>query len=149
LSLYYDETHRVTFGEKDSWNDWHLIPTSRPFIAPPNVNTKYIDVPGRSGQLDFTEVLAGKPTYQDRIGSFEFIIAPGYSSWEQLYSEIMAYLHGKRMRMVLSDDPEYYYEGRFSVNALKSSKAYSTITIAYQVGPFKYSIADPSAEGVL
>ena len=41
------------------------------------------------------------------------------------------------MRAVLEDDPEYYYEGRFSVNSWKSDKTHSSITINYSVAPYK------------
>ena len=36
--------------------------------------------------------------------------------------ERMDYLHGQTMRAILEDDPEYFYEGRFTVNAWKSEK---------------------------
>ena len=47
------------------------------------------------------------------------------------------YIHGQKMKMILEDDPLYYYEGRFSVNAWRSDQHYSVITIDYDVGPYK------------
>ena len=44
------------------------------------------------------------------------------------------------MRAILEDEPDYYYEGRFQVNAWKSDKNYSRISIEYNVSPYKYSI---------
>ena len=129
--------HSITFGDKNTWDDWHLIPASRPVFAPPQVKTNTVEIPGGDGALDLTEALAGRPLYQNRTGSFTFYVQNGYKDWTALYSEIMAYLHGQYMRAVLEDDPAYFYEGRFSVNEWTSDKDYSSIVINYDVGPYK------------
>ena len=60
--------------------------------------------------------------------------------WVHKYSDIMDYLHGRRMKIVLEDDPSYYYQGRLSVNEWKSEKDWSKITFDYNVDPYKYEI---------
>ena len=137
--LVYSGEHSVKYGNYDSWEDWHLIPTSRPLFSPPSVKTKEVDIPGMDGVLDLTEVVAGRPTYGNRSGSHEFIVADGYSgwTWSEAYSAIMDILHGQNTYAILSDDPGYFYEGRFSVNQWKSDKSWSLITISYNVKPFK------------
>lgn len=132
--------HSITIGDKNTWDDWHLVPTSRPLVPPPNVNTSYVTVPGSSGSLDLTEALTGYPTYANRTGSWEFLVLNGYGEWYARYSDIMSYLHGKRFRAILDDDPNYYYEGRFSVASWKSNKDWSRITINYNVGPYKIEV---------
>lgn len=132
--------HSITFGDKNTWDDWHLIPSSRPIFQPPEVKTNYIEVPGANGVLDYTEALTGYPTYNNRTGEIEFIVANGYWDWDVAYSTIMNYLHGRRMKAVLEDDKAFYYEGRFSVNQWTSYKGWSTITINYDVYPYKRSI---------
>ncbi len=57
-----------------------------------------------------------------------------------LTNTLLDYLHGQSMRAVLEDDPEYFYEGRFTVNAWKSEKDWSRIVIDYDVGPYKWSV---------
>lgn len=59
------------------------------------------------------------------------------TSWATLYSEIMTFLHGKSGKLVLEDDPGYYYEGRFKVNPWKSEESWSTIAIDYKLSPYK------------
>ena len=137
--------HSITIGTKNTWDDWHLIPASRPFFAPPKVKTNTVDIPGGDGVIDLTEVLAGRPTFNNRSGSWIFYVDSDHKSWSSLYSEIMTYLHGQKMRAVLEDDPLYYYEGRFSVNAWKTEQNWSQITINYDVEPFKYEIVGGSA----
>ena len=138
--------HSITFGDKNTWDDWHLIPSSRPHIAPPQPKISTVEVPGRNGTVDLTETLTGTPTYEDRSGSFQFIVANDYWDWTVAYSTIMEYLHGQKMRIVLEDDPGFYYEGRFSVNQWASGKTNSSITIDYVIYPYKHSLYDYSSE---
>lgn len=129
--------HSITIGDKNTWDDWHLIPASRPLFNPPSVKENMVDIPGGDGVLDLTASLAGRPTYNNRSGSWTFYVQNGFKDWTVLYSEIMVYLHGQEFKAVLEDDPAYYYEGRFSVNSWKSDKDYSQIVIDYNVGPYK------------
>lgn len=129
---------------KNTWADWYLIPSSRPVINPPEVKTKFVDVPGADWHLDLSTVLTGDVTYGSRTGSIEFIVDNGQLSeyraetWSKLYSEIMNYLHGKLLKATLEDDPSFYYQGRFAVNDWASDEHNSKITIDYTLSPFKY-----------
>lgn len=135
----YHVPHSVTFDGKNSWDDWHLIPVVRPSFVPPTLNTKYIEIPGSSGSLDISESLTGYPTYKNREGSLEFLVANGFKPWEELYQEISSYLNGRIIQAYLEDDPDYYYEGRFTVTEWDSSSPpWSKITISYIVDPYKW-----------
>lgn len=132
--------HSITIGNKNTWDDWHLIPATRPLFNPPTVKTNMVNIPGGDGVLDLTTALAGRPTYNNRTGSWTFYVQNGFKDWSALYSEIMVYLHGQQFRAILEDDPAYYYEGRFSVNQWKSDQQWSQIVIDYNVGPYKKEI---------
>lgn len=133
--------HSITIGDKNTWTSWHLIPASRPLVNPPQVKTNIIDIPGADGTLDLTESLAGRATFGDRTGSWDFYVENGHGNWSYIYSDIMSYLHGKQLTCVLEDDPSFYYEGRFSVNQWRSEASNSRIVIDYEVGPYKlYSL---------
>lgn len=132
--------HSINIGSINTWDDWHIVPASRPLIAAPRVKTSYISLPGGDGSLDLTEVLAGRPTYERRSGSWEFIVMNDYGDWATRYSDIMAYLQGKQYRIVLDDDPAYYYFGRLSVNEWRSEPNWSRIVINYNVDPYKRSV---------
>lgn len=130
-------------GQINTWDDWHLIPTSRPVFKPPSMKSIYVDIPGSDGILDLTESLTGYTNFNNREGSFEFIVANGYRrSWAAGYSQFANWLHGKRFRCILDDDPNFFYEGRFALNEWKSNNdgTWSNITIDYNVKPYKYSI---------
>lgn len=142
--------HSITFIDVDdatkrvnTWEDWHLVPSSRPVIVPPKVQTKYVDIPGADGSLDLTDYLAGRPTFANREGTIDFTVLNNYNIegyeyvWSGLYSDIMDYLHGKRKLMILEDDPVYYYQGRFSVDSWATDQHNSKITIGYNLWPYK------------
>lgn len=126
---------------RDSYSDWRLVPDSRPVIVMPEVNTNYVEVPGMSGSVDLTEYLTGYPTYKNRTGSLKFHVLNGYKEWQARYQEIASYLHGREGTMMLEDDPDYYYFGRFDVKSWTSNNdgTWSDIEIGYTLDPYKYA----------
>lgn len=142
--LLYDGAHSITFvndngQERNTWTNWSLIPSNRPIFTAPSPKTNYVDIPGSNGQLDLSEVVSGKPTFEDRTGSIEFVVLKPYvddGSWLQLYSEIMEFLHGQSMECYLADEPYYRYRGRFDISWETGQNA-SAVTINYDVYPYK------------
>ena len=127
----------VMFGDKHSYRDWGLILKSRPVISPPKPKTVYVNLPEADGQIDLSESLTGDIAYGTRTISCEFNVIDARSRWSTLYSDIMDYLHGRRMQVIFDEDPVYYYEGRFQVDSWKSDKRTSTIAISGTVDPYK------------
>lgn len=148
MQVYYDGAHSVTFGNKHSWNDWHLVPKSLPIIAPPPVHTNTVDVPGANGYVDLTDFPTGFPTYGNRTGSLEFYVdhtAEGWD-WDHAYDDIANYIHGQKMKMILDDERSFYYEGRFAINSFKSEKMACVVSIDYDLFPYKlmrFTTTDP------
>lgn len=136
--------HSITFGKNDvwknTWDDWHLIPKTRPVFNPPQIKTHYIEIPGGDGVIDLTESLTGRPMFGNRTGSFEFYVDNDFKDWTHIYSELLAQFHGQQLMAILEDDPKYYYFGRFSVNNWKSDAARSSIVIDYNVDPYKRTL---------
>lgn len=138
--------HSIYIGDKNTWDDFHLVSNSRPVVAPPEVRTMYIDVPGVDGSLDLTTVLTGDVLYKNREGSWEFTVVNYYhgfndEDWALVYSKILNHIHGKKHKIILEDDPDYYYLGRLAIDEWHSDRNYSKITINYTLDPYKYSIA--------
>ncbi len=129
--------HSLIIDDMNTYSDFGLIPTSRPVINPPEPNYSYLEVPGRSGVIDLSESLTGSITYTNRTGNIEFLVQKN-RNWSDVYSELLTALQGKFVRVVLEDDPLYYYEGRVQISAWKSNKNNSTITLEYDLAPFKY-----------
>lgn len=153
LTNYFKDPARGKAECINTWDDWHILASSRPVFVPPQVKMNYIDVPGGNGSLDLSESLTRYPTYENRSGSFKFRVMNGYRKdsiaiyesndtgrWAQRYSEIMEYIHGRHLYAVLADDPLWFYQGRFSVESWDSADTWSEITIGYNVNPYKWSI---------
>lgn len=109
-------------------------------MNPPQEKTNIVEVPGSSTSLDISDALTSYPTYKDRTGSFSFYVENGYKDWHDMYSTVLRYLHGKKMRFILNDDPYFFYEGRLSVDSWASNKERSTIVISYILNAYKKSI---------
>lgn len=132
----------------NTWDHWHLIPTTRPVVVQPTPVYNYVDIPGMDGSLDITDYLIGRPTYSDRQGSFEFYVENDYGNWFDRSHEIASYLDGKRvLRMTLEDDPEHYYIGRFYFKQWTPDASHSRVTIEYRVKPYRYT-SDGKEDGL-
>lgn len=142
MQTVYNGEHSIVFGSKHSWEDWGLVPSSLPIVNMPEVNENIIEIPGMNGVLDLSDIPLGFPTYKQRSGSWEFKIAHDVTglSWADTYSMISAYLHGRKRTCILTDDRSYFYTGRFKISSLKSDKMCNTITIDYDLSPFKEMI---------
>lgn len=127
----------VTFGNKHSYRAWGLLLKDRPYIAPPEPKTKLIEVPGSDTVIDLTESLTGQVHYGMRESKFEFFVVDGRSKWSAVYSALLNELHGKRVQIVLDDDPNYYWVGRVRVDEMESDKKTATIVLAALLEPHK------------
>lgn len=130
----------------NTWADWKLIPSSRPFVEMPPPKTEYVDLPGRLLPLDLSEALVGHLLYGTRTGEWEFYVTndyPGYN-WATLRDSMASYIHGKRHRVILEDDPFWYYEGRLTFD-WETGSNWSMVNIGYDLGPFKRELILPAA----
>ena len=111
--MYHSIDFFDSHASRNTYDDWKLIPTKRPVVSPPDVKTTFVDIPGSNGQLDLSEVVSKRPVYNQRKGDISFKVLndyPEYKGWVDVYQKILNYLHGKKMKMILEDDPNYYYE---------------------------------------
>ena len=140
--MYHSLIINVGDNYIDTWDDWKLIPSSRPVIAPPIERTKFVTVPCRDGALDYSRTPANRPTYDNRTGKIEFYLENDYAGWdwETAYTTICETLKGQRVRFALEDNPSHYYSGLLWVNQLKSDKGHSKITLEYNLHPTMYTL---------
>ena len=129
--------HGVIFGEKHTYRDWGLVLQSRPQISPPSPKYKMIQVPGSDRIIDLTQHLTGEVHYEPREIKFEFALLADRSRWASLHSEILNYLHGKSIRIIFDDDPNYFYSGRVTVGDMGVAKETATLAMTATVEPYK------------
>lgn len=131
----------VQFGEYHTATDWNLILHEKT-ISPPRPKTNYVSVPGRDGDIDLTESLSGLVNYQDRSGSFTFLLTDGsHADREELIAEIVGVLNGQRLQYIDTDDyPEYYMNGRFTVVSVSNNNAYGIVKVEAVFNPWRYAL---------
>lgn len=141
-------------NNKHTWDSWHIVPTSKPIIAPAAQKRQTLDIPGGNGTLDVSRALTGYPVYNNREGEIEFVVVNdnNYETsllipnklvlmpWTELLSEMQDYFDGKELQCILDDDPDYYYTGYWSVSAFSNDEKGSIVTLKYSVDPYKYLI---------
>lgn len=127
----------VTFGTKNSYTDFGLILSSKD-IGFPQAKTKTIEIPGANGVIDLTDCLTKDIKYENRTLSFTFAVIDRPERWAAKLSEIANYLHGKKMKIFMDWDKNYYYEGRCSVNQFKSNKRTGSLVVDCDCDPYKY-----------
>ena len=134
-------TLRYTKGEQmHTYDDWGLIPASRPVVSLPEVKTSYVECDAIDGSgIDVSEALTGYPLYKHRKFSQEFY-RQSKDNWSGGFDRIFNWLHGRKIKMILDDDPSHFYTGRVQITSPKSDSYWSTITITAELDPFKYYV---------
>ena len=129
----------ITFGNLHSYNDLNLILESKE-IGSPDVKENKIDIPGADGSLDMTDFF-GEPKYEDVTHKFDFSTIVPQAQFLSLYSTVKNSLHGKKMRIILDDDPLFFYQGRIKVLPFTNEKNIGKISIECDCEPYKYKLA--------
>lgn len=131
----------VTFDDRiHTEQDWGLKLLSV-YIPMPDPKTQILDIPGGDGSIDLTEI-NGRPAYNERDGvELVFDLMDGsYENWFLKYSQFAAEVHGRKVKMVLDDDPDHYYMVRLKLDGKKSNPVYGQITFSGTAEPFKYDL---------
>ena len=126
----------VKFDDYHSYLDFGLILSSHS-IEGAKPKTEMIDIPGSDGSLDLSEYF-GDVKYKDRKLSFTFSTIGRPSEFLQNYSRVQNLVNGRKMKIVLDDDPDFYYVGRVTVDEWKSKPRVGSITIDCDCEPYKY-----------
>lgn len=130
----------------DTWDDFHLIPTARPILSLPTPNTKFVSIPGRKDPIDLTEYLTGHSTFGNRTGSWSFFTDVDYveqrlGGWVAFDKRLRSLFHGHVGKIVLLDDPSYFYTGELTMGQWQTGEDRSTVTISYDLYPYKKDLS--------
>lgn len=130
----------VSFNGTHSYSGWGLR-LAELSIGQPSPRTIFIDVPGRNGSLDLTEAQHGGVVYANRTLLFKFDAFASFSGWAAMQSTVANAIHGKKVRIVLDTDPNYYYYGRCTVETEKTGATLASVTITCDCEPFKRPVS--------
>lgn len=128
----------IAFDDIHTYDDLNLILSVCPDMPPANAKTTYIDIPGADGSLDLSEV-HGEMKFSDRENKYTFSMHPWDSAtWEEKMQEVSSLLHGKRMKMVLDKDEDFFWNVRVTIDEFASEKLLHQIVIAVRATPYKF-----------
>lgn len=125
--------HSITIDSKNTWDDWRLVPVSRPVFNPPEYKSHLVSIPGRSIDIGTT------PMFKDRAGQLTFLMTVPSEHTTEMFQRIRNYLNGTVRTLTLQDDPEHYYIGRVAVSQLQHRQTCSSVTLSYTLEPYRYS----------
>ncbi|WP_458397151.1 hypothetical protein [Anaerotignum sp.] len=129
----------ITFGNLHSFNDLRLILTSKE-MGSPEIKVRKIDIEGADSAIDYTDFF-GEPKYSDVPHKYNFTTIVHQAEFLSLFSTVKNALHGKKMRIVLDDDPLFYYVGRLNVSSFTNEKNIGYISVYADCEPYKYKLA--------
>lgn len=129
----------VRFGDKHSFYDFGLIYSSKT-IGPATPQTKLVEVPGRNGPIDMTEVVSGCVKYEARPLSVTFYTKKTVNHYQAILSELQNYLQGQKMKIIFDDDIAFYWIGRPVVDSMECDGSLGKIVISAVVDPYKYTV---------
>lgn len=140
----------IRFDDIHSYTDLNLV-LSEVKIPPATVKTTFVDIPGGDGSVDLTEAL-GEVKYKDRACTFTFTVFP-YDDFEEKKQQVSNLLNGKRCKIIVDKDPNYYWIGRCAINSYASDKNLHKIVVGATVAPYKLkhnqtSVVVPSGTNV-
>lgn len=128
----------VSFIGYHSDKDLKLLMTGKE-IGAPEIKRQTIDIAGSDGELDFTEFF-GEAHFANVQHQFTFeSIRPRNEQIAQ-YTDIKNKIHGKKGRIILDDDPSFFYVGRCSVSKYTNEKNIGKITVTCDCEPYKYKL---------
>lgn len=130
----------VKIGNKHT-DDFNLHVTDFS-LQQPEPQTHLINVPGRNGLLDLTEV-HGSVVYGNRKIKLTCVHKDNIpQDWHNTNSALLAEYHGNRCNIIFDSEKDYYYNGRLSVANTKNSQMHSTYTITADCDPYAYEVQD-------
>ena len=125
----------------NTYDDWGLYITNTDCIKEPKQYTRYIEIPGRNGLLDLSEVISGRQIYTSREIKINLSGPRDKTTWAAAMSIARNDINGKVCRIIFDDDVGYYWRGRVVIKDFSSVLDLGKLTISIpNADPYKYSI---------
>jgi phage-related protein len=125
-------------GDEHTLHDWGAVITNSDVIGMPEPSTVLLEVPGRSGRLDLSEVLTGDVTYSNREIKLELAAQTNRDRWVETCFHIFNKYHGRVVHVIFDEDPGHFYVGRCSITSPKRVATAGTMVITIDAEPYRY-----------
>lgn len=125
----------TSFGGLHSNRDLQLIQQAVD-VQPAQPKLNIIEIPGADGSVDLSAQPGGRVVFSDRTITWTFGLYPG-DKWHDRHRKVSNALNGLACYITLDDDPNYYYEGRLSVEKYNVDGLLKQITVKATCRPYK------------
>ena len=125
-------------NDEHTLRDWGAAITNSDVIGMPEPQTVLLDIPGRSGRLDLSEVLTGDVSYGNRELKLQLACQTDIEKWQETCLHIFNKYHGQRVQVIFDEDPGFFYAGRASVTDPRREHTAGQFTILVDAEPYKY-----------
>ena len=119
----------------DSYDKWGYY-LAHKVIGDAEPKYNLVQVPGGVGYIDLTNAL-GVMGYNERELELTMKDIADHNEFIRHYSAMQADIHGKRCKITLSDDPDYYWDGRCSVGAMEQDGIACYVPVVAICQPYK------------
>ena len=126
---------KVQFDGMDSYDKWGYY-LAHKVIGEAEPKYNLVQVPGGVGYIDLTDAI-GVMGYNERELELTMKDIADHNEFIRHYSAMQAYIHGKRCKVTLSDDPDYYWDGRCSVGAMEQDGMACYVPVVVICQPYK------------
>lgn len=113
-------------------------------LSDPVYEQNFVKIPGSSVTLDMSTVNTdGEPAYDSRTLTADFESSEGTRMERKARIDYMLNaLDGRRVDIILPDDPERYISGRLSVRENYNDLAHASVSIEAICDPWKYAAVE-------
>lgn len=128
----------ATIGDYNTRTDWGMDLYDVD-IGMPKIKTHYLDLPLESAVIDVSEAVTGRPSYGTRPLRLYLGKKDKFPHvWAEMTTKVASAIHGRRLPITLSFDPDYYYMGRIECETDKIDYRRSIYPITVTCDPYKY-----------
>ena len=128
-------------------NDWGFALGNNNYIGDPEMETTYIQVPGRDGLIDASEAISGRRIYKKRSLSFSLGGVKPRLTWDDAISTMRNEVNGRICRLTLDNDEGHFWRGRVFIQNFDRFRDLGTFELNVPTAdPYKYDVsssADP------
>ena len=143
ISIYVEDSGKTYH----TLNDWGLALGNNNYIGDPEMETTYIQVPGRDGLIDASEAVSGRRVYTRRELAFELGGIRERLTWDGVISSMRNNVHGRVCRLTIDNDESYFWRGRVFITGFDRFRELGKFTLSVpNADPYKYdalSSTDP------
>ncbi|MBO5348996.1 MAG: mtfA protein [Clostridia bacterium] len=122
----------------NTFKDFHVL-IQELTIPSAVVKEEIEEIPGTSDILDYTES-NGDVHYERRVIPIELAGIKNRDEFLSIHSKFQNLLHGKNVKMIFSEEPNFYWIGRVSVGDINPYGVLRSINLEVKVDPYKYEI---------